>query len=232
MKGAVLMTGLLVSAFLFAVGSFYGWIIEVIFRRFFSKKNPERRWLNPGFCLGPCIPLYGFGLVALFFLSYFGDLCGYGETLLSKFVLFIIMALIMTFIELIAGLMCVKIFKLRLWDYRDEWGNFMGLICPKFTFLWTVLAALYYFLIQPSIMDSVEWLVNNQWYLFFVGLFYGIFIIDVVISSGVALKIREYANKNNVVVERDRLDSAPVSRIGGLGKGLLGFLFNSRVHNK
>ena len=36
-------------AFLFFIGSVLGWFLELIFRRFFSSANPERKWINPGF---------------------------------------------------------------------------------------------------------------------------------------------------------------------------------------
>ena len=51
--------------YLFIIGSFIGWIGEVIFRRFFSMK----RWINPGFLKGPCLPLYGFGVCILHFFT-------------------------------------------------------------------------------------------------------------------------------------------------------------------
>lgn len=224
------LTLFLIIAFLFAVGAIAGWCIEVIFRKFFSKANPERRWLNPGFCLGPYLPLYGCGLVALFFLSYFGDMVGYGETWVSKIVLFFIMALIMTVIELIAGLLSVYVFKVRLWDYRNQWGNFKGIICPKFTFLWAVLSAAYYFLVQPNILSSLKWLSTHLTFSFAVGLFYGVFIIDVIISSGTAVKLRKYAKEKDIVVTQNG-STAQNSQIG-FGKGLLNFLFNSRVQKK
>ena len=37
------MNILLVFAFLFFVGSVFGWVLELFFRRFFSKNNPERK---------------------------------------------------------------------------------------------------------------------------------------------------------------------------------------------
>ena len=59
----------LTIAFLFFIGSMAGWVIEVVFRRFFSSANPERKWINPGFLSGPYLPLYGFSLCVLFLLS-------------------------------------------------------------------------------------------------------------------------------------------------------------------
>lgn len=56
----------LTIAFLFFIGSMAGWVIEVVFRRFFSSANPERKWINPGFLSGPYLPLYGFSLCVLF----------------------------------------------------------------------------------------------------------------------------------------------------------------------
>ena len=61
------------------------------------------------------------------------------------------MALAMTALEYIAGLMSLKVMHLRLWDYSHCWGNIQGLICPLFTFFWGVLSALYYFLLYPPL---------------------------------------------------------------------------------
>ena len=58
----------LIVLYLFFFGAVGGWVLELLFRRFFSGANPERKWLNPGFLFGPCLPLYGFGTVLLFIL--------------------------------------------------------------------------------------------------------------------------------------------------------------------
>ena len=63
------MSFFLTIAFLFFIGSIAGWGIEVVFRRFFSSANPERKWINPGFLSGPYLPLYGFSLIALYLLA-------------------------------------------------------------------------------------------------------------------------------------------------------------------
>ena len=64
------MSLFLVLTFLFFVGSVAGWVLELFYRRFFSRNNPERKWINPGFLTGPYLPLYGFSLVILFSLSH------------------------------------------------------------------------------------------------------------------------------------------------------------------
>ena len=53
------MNTFLKLAFLFYIGSSLGWVLELFFRRFISGNNPERKWINPGFMVGPYVPLYG-----------------------------------------------------------------------------------------------------------------------------------------------------------------------------
>ena len=62
------MSELLTLSFLFFMGSIAGWVLELFFRRFFSSANPERKWINPGFCTGPYVPLYGLGLCAMYLI--------------------------------------------------------------------------------------------------------------------------------------------------------------------
>ena len=47
------MNTFLKLAFLFYIGSSLGWVLELFFRRFISGNNPERKWINPGFMVGP-----------------------------------------------------------------------------------------------------------------------------------------------------------------------------------
>lgn len=115
-------------AYLFFIGSVLGWVLELFYRRFISGANPERKWINPGFCVGPYVPLYGSGLCILYLLASFGDAHGTGTTG-GKVLLIAGMALSMTAIEYIAGLMSLKLMHIRLWDYSSQWGNIQGLIC-------------------------------------------------------------------------------------------------------
>ena len=195
----------LTLAFLFFIGSVSGWIMELIFRRFISSVNPERRWINPGFCTGPYLPLYGCGLCILYLIARLEKFDLITNPFWNKLLLFFAMAVCMTAIEYIAGIMSLKYAKVRLWDYTNEWGNIKGVICPKFSFIWAVLGALYYFLIDPHILDALDWLSNNLAFSFVIGLFFGIFIIDVAKSAQLAAKPKKYAEENNVIVRYEAI---------------------------
>ena len=194
----------LVLAFLFFIGSVFGWVLELLFRRFISSANPERKWINPGFCVGPYIPLYGFGLCFLFLIASLERQTGLSP-FWSKTLLFLAMAVCMTLIEYIAGLLSLKVFKVRLWDYRSQWGNIQGLICPKFSLIWALLGAAYYFLIHPRILSALMWLSQNLAFSFFIGLFFGVFLIDVAYSTHLVSRIRAFAKSNEVIVRYEHL---------------------------
>ena len=190
----------LIFAYLFFLGSVAGWVLEVFFRRFFSRANPERRWINPGFCTGPWLPLYGSGLCILYLLSFLESADLIRDPVWNRIALFAVMALAMTGIEYAAGLLALRVAKVRLWDYTDQWGNIQGIICPKFSLAWALLGALYYFLIHPRILHALDWLSQNLAFSFFIGLFFGFFILDVVNSANLTAKLRRFAAENDVVV--------------------------------
>ena len=93
----------LTLAYLFFIGSVLGWVLELFYRRFISGANPERKWINPGFCVGPYVPLYGFGLCILFVLAYIGDAHEVNTTG-GKLLMFLGMAVSMNFRDTIPAM--------------------------------------------------------------------------------------------------------------------------------
>lgn len=199
------MSIFLTLAFLFFVGSVAGWGLEVLFRRFISAANPERKWINPGFCTGPYLPIYGCGLCVLYLIASLEKYNYIENSVLNKIALFLFMALCMTAIEFIAGMLSLKVAKVRLWDYTNEWGNIEGVICPKFSLIWAMLGAGYYFLIHPYILNALEWLSHNLAFSFVIGLFFGVFIIDVAHSAQLVAKFKQFAEEYDVVVKYEAI---------------------------
>ena len=194
----------LIIAFIFFIGSLVGWIIELFYRKFISKANPERKWINPGFLVGPYLPLYGFGLSAMYLLAQINVSFIENKTL-QKVLLFILMAIVMTIIEYIAGIIFIKGMKVKLWDYTNEWGNIQGIICPRFSFYWAVLSAIYYFFIHPHILNSLYWLAQHLAFSFIIGFFYGIFLIDFCYSVQILVKVKKFAIDHNIIVKYQEL---------------------------
>ncbi len=199
------MNDFLILAFLFFIGCVQGWGLEVIYRRF-KPGNKARKWLNPGFLTGPYLPLYGFGLCMLYLLAGLeGTALMRHVTVGSKLILFVVMALLMTLLEYIAGLIFIKGMKIKLWDYSDEPLNVQGIICLRFSIYWAILGAFYYFIIHPRILAALAWFAQNIAFSFVVGMFYGVFLVDLGYSFGIVARVRRFAIDNQILVKYEEL---------------------------
>lgn len=182
--------------FLFLIGCTGGWILELFFRRFFSAK----RWINPGFLNGPALPLYGFGVVVMYLMTMFGKMLPIDNEILKAVIIIILLGIVVTIVEYIAGLIFIKGMHIKLWDYSDRWGNIQGIICPLFSLFWLIICALYYFFLDKYFVAAADWLGAHELFLFFVGLWYGVFCVDLCVSFNVAGRIKKAAKDANIVV--------------------------------
>lgn len=180
---------------LFIVGGSCGWAIELFFRRFVHKK-----WVNPGFLAGPCLPLYGTGVVFLYIICSLDYSFIANEVWRAVFVIALI-TVVMTLVEYVTGLIFIVGLKVKLWDYSKRPGNIQGIICPLFTFFWGVIGAAYCLFVHPLLMKAVAWINLNEIYSFFIGMYYGILVIDIFYSFNVVNKIRAWAKEKNVTVK-------------------------------
>lgn len=176
---------------LFAIGGMCGWILELFFRRIVHKK-----WINPGFLNGPFIPLYGFGVVILYFISDLSIAWYY------KAILFLVL---LTLIEYIAGIIFIKGMHIKLWDYSSRWGNIQGIICPLFSITWAVIGVAFLFTLYQPFKNIFIWTENNLSFSFFLGIIYGILFIDFCISMKVSVRLRSLAKKAQEVLPFEKL---------------------------
>ncbi len=191
---------------LFCFGSLLGWILELFYRRFFS----SHKWINPGFLTGPYIPLYGFGVSILFLLSYYLNFAEWFHisSVLNDILIIISLGIAMTLIELIAGLIFIEGMKIKLWDYSDRKFNYKGIICPTFSLIWTFIGVIFYYFLKNPCIDLLNWFAKSSLLdahiPFILGLFYGVFIVDLCQSLNVTVKIRKFAKDHKVIINYER----------------------------
>ena len=176
------------------MGSTLGWILELFFRRIVHGK-----WVNPGFLVGPYLPIYGLGLVIVTALHVF--LARYN---LNPLITIGLMGLCMTLLELITGLYFLKL-KVRLWDYTGYFLNFKGVICLGMSLLWIGLGGLYYYLLADYVMKALSWFSTHLSFSYVLGIFTGVFMVDLIYSTKFYKKIRKYAKNNNIVIMYENL---------------------------
>ena len=194
------MKYLVIISTLFVIGSLFGWVIELFFRRFVSQK----KWMNPGFLTGPYLPIYGFGVMVLYGVSNIP--LGIEIQAVDIIVHILIIGVGMTLIEFIAGLIFIKGFKVKLWDYSDRKGNIMGIICPSFSLIWLVVGSLYYFFLNPLLVQGISWISENLIYTYFVGGVMGAICVDFAYSIHLATKLKEFKELQDLRFEEFKVE--------------------------
>lgn len=194
------MKYLVIISTLFVVGSLLGWVIELFFRRFVS----QRKWVNPGFLTGPYLPIYGFGVIVLYGVSNIP--LGIGVQAVDIVVHILIIGVGMTLIEFIAGLIFIKGFKVKLWDYSNRKGNIMGIICPSFSLIWLIVGSLYYFFLNPFLVQGITWISENLIYTYFVGAVIGAVCVDFAYSVHLATKMKQFKELQGLRFEEFKLE--------------------------
>lgn len=185
--------------FLFCLCATAGWLIEVVYRGLRHHKV-----VNPGFLTGCCLPIYGIGGSILYFLSGL-KLRALPNEALRVSVILLIAVCVMTAIELVGGLLAVKLFHIRLWDYSDQWMNYKGLICPKFSFFWGLICAGYYFFLYSPLHALANGVVEMPVLVLFTGVYLGVFAVDLVHSMRLLQRVKSYALRMRTLVNIDQL---------------------------
>lgn len=187
--------------FIFALFSIVGWILELVYRSLTTKKL-----VNPGFMSGCVVPLYGMGAIILNLVCILISKSNFEYKI---FLVFIIATLLLTILEFICGFICLKYFHLRLWDYKRFKINYKGFVCLEFSLIWGLLGLLYYLVIYPSIDTFCLNFINSNLGIFLLGIFLGIFIIDLSVSIKLLNRLIMYAKeiKENINIEKLKLEA-------------------------
>ncbi len=211
-------------ALIFVIGGSLGWVIELIYRRLAHKK-----WINPGFLVGPCLPMYGTGLVCLYLLC-LPEYSFIASPVWKAVFVIALLGVLMTLVEYVTGLVFIVGMKVKLWDYSKCWGNIQGIICPLFSFFWTVIAAVYYLFVHKWIVIAGEWIGSNPLFSFFVGMYLGVMLVDVCYSFHIVTKLRKWAAEHKSTVTLEELKLSMKVRADKL-KQKIGFLLPFRGKN-
>ena len=189
-----------IVSFIFAVGSSSGWLLEVIYRHFVPSIGQTARWVNPGFLAGPCNPLYGTGLAALYGMSFITFPGLDPDGFWTKALVLLIMTAAMTVVELVTGWIFIIKMNVRLWDYSDNRFNYKGIICPLYTFFWVLICAIYYFFVHDFFMSFLPDIISTHYFALAMIIYYSIFCIDLLYSFKILRLIRNLAREYNIVV--------------------------------
>lgn len=186
--------------FIFCLFSVVGWILELVYRSIVLKK-----FINPGFMSGCVVPLYGTGAIIMNIVC---NLFSNIESSYKVILILIVSIIVLSILEFITGFILLKYFHLKLWDYSMYKYNYKGFICLEFSFIWGVLALVFYLFIYPWLNSFSINFISSNLGIFILGIFVGIFIIDLCVSIQLLNRLTKYADdiKEIINVEKLKID--------------------------
>lgn len=144
-----IMNLLLYFLFIFFLYGFIGWIIENLFSYFVKGHFQEDGFLN-----GPFKPMYAIAMTIIIALNKINP---------NIYYLLFMGMVIPTTVEYLTGVMMIKYFNKKYWDYSDVKYNYKGIVCIGFSIYWTVLTFIGVRYLQPYIMDILYKLIYPMW---------------------------------------------------------------------
>lgn len=176
----------------FIVYSFFGWVMESVYKSAIQKKP-----VNSGFLYGPFCPIYGCGAIIMFiFLKDFKD---------NIVLLFIMAFLVLSLWEYIVGYLLEKILKTKYWDYTNYKFNIHGRVCLKNSIFWGFLGVAFIQFIHPFITKKID-IISTKQLLFFAITIGIIMIVDFIISiikvKNISIKLEKLKEITNTIKEK------------------------------
>lgn len=168
---------------LFFTYSIAGWLMEVI-RIFLNPKYG--RFVNRGFLIGPYLPIYGSGIVAitLFLGKYSNDIPA----------LFLLSIVLCGIIEYLTSFVMEKLFNARWWDYTDRRFNINGRVCLENLIPFGLGGTIILHWINPFIVNLFDKIPSLPKNIITYSLI-GIITIDYIVSLSIMAKFKKSANE-------------------------------------
>jgi len=166
---------------LFFSYSTLGYLIEVIFCTLQEKKLV----VNRGFLIGPYLPIYGVGAIAIIYL-----LDRYKSDVIA---LFVMGAVVCSIVEYLTSLIMEKIFKIRWWDYSQMKFNINGRICLSNSILFGLGGVLIVEVVNPFYVKILSSL-SSFWVFLLGGFFSFIFFADFITTVVILIRLKLNSN--------------------------------------
>ncbi len=172
--------------------SFFGWILESIY-----KTAWEKQFVNSGFLKGPYCPIYG--LAAIFMILTLNFLKG------KIILLFIVSFIVLSIWEYIVGVFLEKVFKQKYWDYTNYKLNINGRVCLINSIFWGVLGVVFIEWVHPFVENIIH-LIPEKTLLYSTIVIYIIFIVDIITTILSMAKFTEAIEKINELSEKIKIN--------------------------
>lgn len=134
----------------FFVYSILGYVMET-FLAFITKSG-----FKSGILFGPWTPIYGIGTVVILLLSNYFFINLHMPRWLETIIVFFVVAIFLSCLELIGGILIEKILHLKFWSYSHHKYNIGSYISIEMTFVWGIATILFIYVINPILSRFIK----------------------------------------------------------------------------
>ena len=132
----------------FFIYSILGFIVEGIFTLITSSH------FSSGILYGPWTPIYGIGAILTIIISNKIFKKMHRSQLIETLVTFIILTLVLTFIEWLGGILIENMFNETLWNYKNYKFNIGKYISLEMSLIWGITSIFIIYFVKP-IIDKI-----------------------------------------------------------------------------
>lgn len=155
----------------FFVYSFLGYIFET------STSLITKSGFKSGIMYGPFTPIYGIGTVIILILSKYFFINLHMPRWIESIIVFFILAIFLSCLELLGGLLIEKIFGIVFWSYKKHKYNIGNYISLEMAFIWGTVSILFIYIINPILKKLILKIPNSITYILLF-----IFTLDYIIT--------------------------------------------------
>lgn len=134
----------------FLLFSFFGFLFENIMHLITAGS------LTNNLFYGPWMPIYGFGVIIMIFLTRLVFNRVKLNRPLKIIILFLIVTIILTTLELIGGYLTEFVFHKSFWDYTDLKFNFGKYIALEVSIGWGIACLIFLYIVKPLTDKFIE----------------------------------------------------------------------------
>ncbi len=134
----------------FFVYSILGHLLETIVA-LITKTN-----FKSGFLFGWWTPVYGVGTVIILFISEYLFKNMHMNRIVESIVAFFVIAIVLSFIEALGGVLLEKIFNISFWDYNAHKYHIGKYISLEMTFMWGIASMIFIYLVNPLLEKIIR----------------------------------------------------------------------------
>lgn len=109
-----------------------------------------------GIMYGPWTPIYGIGVVVILLLSHYFFMNLHMPRWIETIIVFFIISIFLSCLELIGGLLIEKTFNITFWNYSNHTLNIGKYISIEMTLVWGVATVIFIYLINPILENIIK----------------------------------------------------------------------------